>query len=239
MKQLIKKIKSITPLNSDEAIKSITSMLTKQTDPIPLLEKELLHALSIKGEYLVLKLSYEDFQDELKYEKIKHQISQSLSVIVSYEEDGHSFAKIEKFVNYICEISDSKQNSIFSIKKVNKLSQFPIKILFTGILPINQLKMYISRDIYELINSDDAYFIARFDEFRDILSQEIGVPILPVFSHLDDSLAPTEAMLIDPLDERVVSHFFTTETMNKNTIENYLVKLFYIYITLANKSAIH
>ena len=238
MNRLIEKIKDLTPKNTEEAIETITSMVGDESAPILLDEEDLLKALSIKGEYLLLKLRYEDFADELKYEKIKYKISQSLSIVTSYEDDGKSFEDIEKFVNYISTLSTPKQNAIFGIQKVEKLSEYPIKILFSGILPINQLKIHISQDIYDLIHADEDYFIPRFREFREVLSEEIGVPILPVFPKLDTTLKPTEAMLIDLVDGRVVSRFSTAEDMNKLTIEVYLQKLFYIYLTLANKKCL-
>jgi len=232
---LIEKIKELSPKQSEEAIPAITNMLCSCELQAPLSEKSLLQALSLEGEYLVLKMSYDEFSQELIDAKIKYKISQALSIVVCYEEDGSSFEDIKKFVDYISSLTDPKQNAIFGIKKVKNLSSAPITILFSGILPINQLKMHISRDIYELIHSDEEYFKTRFKEFREILSQEIGIPILPVFPMLDKSLEPSEAKLIDLVDGRIISHFWTAEEMNKITIEGYLVKLFYIYITLVNR----
>jgi len=235
MEQLTQKIKKLTPINSSEAIQLITSMIDTQSMFIPLHEDTLLNALSIQGEYLALKLKYEEFDNELKYETLKYKISQSLSVIVSYEEDGKSFSKIEKFVNYIHKFSDSKQNSIFGIKKVDKLSEFPITILFSGILPINQLRMNVGKKIYELIHSDDEYFKPKFQAFRDQLSQEIGIPILPLFPLLDENLKDMEVTLIDLFDGRLISRFETILEVDNNLIDIYLNKLIYIYKRLASK----
>ena len=239
MQALIEKIKELSSENVQEAIESITSMVTPKDAPIPLNQNDLLRALSIHGEYLVLKLHFNDFEDELEFEKIKYKISQSLSVIVSYEDDGASFSNIEQFVHYISDLADPKQNATFGIKKVHTLSEYPITILFSGILPINQLCMHISQDIYDLIHSDEVYFQTRFREFRDTLSLEIGTPILPVFPKLDTSLKPTQAMLIDSVNGDVISRFETLESMNKVSVETYLVKLFYIYICLARKNSSH
>ena len=236
MNQLIEKIEELTPQNTTEAIDSIKSMITAEDAPIALKEEDLLRALSIEGEYLVLKLSYEDFVDELQYEKIKYKISQSLSIVVSYEDDGNSFENIEQFVHYISEYTETQQNAIFGIKKVEKLSEFPVTILFSGILPINQLTMHISKDIYDMIHADKPFFKAHFKAFREILSNTVGVPILPLFPKLDLSLQPTEAMLVDLIDERVVAKFSTQKRMDKITIDNYLQKLFVIYTQLCKKS---
>jgi hypothetical protein len=235
MYKLIKKIEKLTPNNTQKSIDTITNMICTDVMQAKLNEEHLLQALSIKGEYLVLQMSYEDFEKEIHEQKIKYKISQALSVIVCYEDDGSSLNNITEFIEYISSLVDPKQNSIFGIKKVNKLSQTPVTILFSGILPINQLKVHISKDIYNMIHSDEIYFKSRFKEFRNILSQEIGTPILPVFPMLDDSLSPTEARLIDLVDGKVISQFCSAEEMNRVSIESYLVKLFYIYITLANK----
>jgi len=216
-------------------IDTLANMVSTKDTEISLSEDEIRSAVDIHGEFLVLKLSYEDFEDELKNENIKYKISQALSVIVSYEDEGESFESIEKFVYYISSIVDFKQNATFGIKKVSSLSEFPITILFSGILPINQLSMSIGQTLFDLIHSDEDYFTKRFLEFRDILSQEIGIPILPLFPYLDASLEPTEVILKDLLDERLISKFITHEYPDKDTVESYLLKLFYIYKVLANQ----
>ena len=239
MQQLTKTIKESTPLDTKIAIDTITNMTCSSEFHAPLNDDDLNQALSIDGEYLVLKMHYDEFKQELVNETIKYKISQSLSVIVSYEDDGKSYSKIEQFVNYISKLCDPKQNATFGIKKVDKLSEYPITLLFSGILPINQLTMHISQDIHDLIHSDEEYFKTRFQEFRDVLSQEVGIPILPVFPKLNTTLKPTQIMLIDLVTGDVVSRFETVETMDRMSIESYLVKLFYIYITLARKKSQH
>jgi len=236
LKELIEFIQQNCTKSQDEIEKSIKSMICDKNSPIPLNATDLLKALKINGEFLVLNLSYEDFENELKYQKIKYKISQALSVIVRYEDDGNSFKYIDKFVNYISDISDEKQNSTFGVKKVEKLSQFPITILFSGILPINQLKMTIGKKVYDLIDSDRAYFKPRFKKFRDDLSKEIGTPILPIFPIVDKELGEYKVHLIDLLDDRVISEFSICEKANRDTIEIYLLKLFYIYKVLSENT---
>ncbi len=235
MQELKEFILKNTTKNKQEIQKSVLEMHCDFDEPIALSQTTLLDALKIHGEFLVLKLHYDDFTDELQDEIIKYKISQALSVIVTYEDDGSSFEKIEKFVNYIHDISDSQQNSTFGVKRVAKLSEFPITILFSGILPINQLSMNIGQDIYELIHSDDTYFPQRFLEFREILSQEIGIPILPLFPRLDKELKPAQVVLRDLLDNRVISSFELIHNPDKDAVESYLVKLFYIYKILAEQ----
>jgi len=233
MKELTKYIEQNSVKNTQEIKKSILSMYCSENDPIPLGYDKLLDALKIDGEFLVLNLNYNDFEQELKDEKIKYKISQALSVVVRYEDDGKSFEDIKRFVNYINSISDKKQNSIFGVKRVEKLSQYPVTILFSGILPINQLKMSVGKKIHELIHSDDNYFKPRFEKFRDDLSKEIGIPILPVFPKLDKNLGDTEVTLIDQTDGRLISKFESVYKLDKDVVEQYLLKLFYIYKALA------
>jgi len=236
LKELLEFIQENCTNNIEEIENCVENMICDENSPIPLNATALLNALKINGEFLILNLSYDDFENELKYQKIKYKISQALSVIVRYEDDGNSFKHIDKFVNYISDISDEKQNSTFGVKKVEKLSQFPITILFSGILPINQLKMTIGKKIYDLIDSDRAYFKPRFKKFRDDLSEEIGTPVLPIFPIVDKELGDYKVRLVDLLDDRVISEFSICEKADKNTIEIYLLKLFYIYKVLAEKT---
>ncbi|MEA3522561.1 MAG: hypothetical protein U9R50_06275 [Campylobacterota bacterium] len=235
MQELQDCIRENTLENRQEIESCIVNMLCDVNDPIELNEKNLVNALELEGEFLALKLHYDDFDDELKYEKIKYKISQALSVIVRYEDDGNSYENIEKFVRYIHSISDDKQNSTFGVKSVKTLSEFPITILFSGILPINQLKMSVGEKIHELIHSDDSYFIPRFEKHRDAISKEIGIPILPVLPLLDKDLGEYQVRLIDLFDGRLVSEFEVSEELNKDTVEIYLLKLFYIYKVLAEE----
>ena len=236
MIQLKNIIKKRTLSDTKNITQTILNMVCSQEDPIPLKEKTLENALTFHGEFLLLQLGYEDFETELKDEKIKYMISQALSVVVTYEDDGTTFNEIEKFVNYVSIFSDAKQNSIFGVKRVTTLSKYPISILFSGILPINQLEMHVGKKIHTLIHSDDHYFKPRFQEFRDTLSKEINTPILPLFPKLDETLQDTEVILRDLYDGRVISRFTTKERVDKDLVELYLEKLFYIYTVLAENT---
>ena len=212
----------------------ISSMVCTYDDHISLSKEHIDKFAHIDGEKLILKASYEDFEDELETQKIKYKLSQSLSLIVCYEDDGKSFQKIERFVQYIHSISDDKQNSTFGIKKVDRLSDLPITMLFSGILPINQLKMSIGKEIGKLIKSDEAYFKKRFKKLRDDISKEIGIPILPVLPKVDEDLESLEVKLVGIHDGKIIANFWINEYPNKDTLEVYLLKLFYIYKVLAS-----
>ena len=235
MRELIECINQNTIDNADELKTCIGAMVCAKNDPVPLDEKNLLQALSIDGEFFVLKLHYNDFNTEIKYEKIKYKLSQALSVIISYEDDGKSYSDIEQFVKYINNISDDKQNSTFGVKNVNELSEYPITVLFSGILPINQLKMTVGSKIDQFIHSDDSYFKPRFAKHRNDISNEIGIPLLPVLPVLDTELSDFQVRLVDMHDERIISEFSIKESLNKDIIEVYLLKLFYIYKVLAQE----
>ena len=236
MQRLIQCIKDNTTNNTKEIESYISNMVCLEDDPIALSSNSLIDALEIEGEFLVLKLHYNNFDDELKSEKIKYKISQSLSVIVSYEDDGNSYEDIKKFVNYIYENSNDKQNSTFGVKKVKKLSEYPITILFSGILPINQLQITLGSKIHEFINSDDKYFKPRFAKHRDDISKEVGIPILPVLPLLNSELGDFQVQLLDLTDGRLIAQFEADESITKETTEIYLLKLFYIYKVLVEEN---
>jgi len=154
-----------------------------------------------------------------------------------YEDDnGNSFHNITNFVEYIFNNSDEKQNATFGIKSVEKLSEFPITILFSGILPINQLRITVGEEIYKLIKSDDEYYLPRFKKHRADISKEVNIPILPVLPMLDKELGHFQVQLIDLTDAKVISEFEVNEVLNKETVELYLLKLFYIYKVLVENS---
>lgn len=236
MQELISYINENCVNNKEEIKSTLLKMICQSYEPIALDEKNLLDGLKLDGEFLLLKLHYSDFDTELKNEIIKYKISQALSVIVSYEDDGKSFENIEKFVNYIANIADAKQNATFGVKRVEELSDYPITILFSGILPINQLGMQVGQDIYDLIHSDDSYFPQRFSEFRDAISKEVDIPILPLFPRFNKEIKPKQVILTDLLDGRVISSFELVEDPSKDAVESYLLKLFYIYKTLVQQN---
>ncbi len=240
MQKLLESIKNKSFHNTKELQESIVSMICDDTSPIELSQEKLLNALDIEGEFLVLNLHYNDFDDELTTQKIKYKISQALSVIVRYEDDGNSYKNIEKFIKYIYKNSDDKQNSTFGVTRIEKLSEFPITILFSGILPINQLKMTVGVEIDKLIHSDDTYFMPRFQKHRDAISKEVGIPILPILPILDKELGDYQVRLVDLVDERVISEFEVAQALSKETTEIYLLKLFYIYkVLVQDKKASH
>ncbi len=238
MSQLIKCIQEEVTSNVEEVQTCLMNMICDDSQPIPLKEETITQALKIPGEFLGLRMHYDEYESELENEILKYKISQALSVVVSYEDDGSNFSDIKKFVTYMKEISDPKQNFIFGVRNVKVLSSTPITVLFSGILPINQLHMSIGANIYALIHSNESYFKTRFTKLRDDISQEIGITILPLFPQLDNSLKQNQARLIDTLEETVIADFHMDnikEDLDKEALEIYLIKLFYIYKQLASK----
>ena len=237
MQDLIEYIGKNSVNNTQEIEDSILGMVCEEGSPIALSHEKLLSALKLEGEFLVLNLHYSDYNDELENELIKYKISQALSVIVSYEDDGSAYEKIEQFVKYITANVDAKQNAIFGVKKVDKLSPTPVRILFSGILPINQLKMTVGSAIDKLIHSDDKFFLPHFYTHRDAISKEIGIPLLPILPRLDENLGAYTVQLVDLLDGRLITEFEAQSDVNKESIDIYLEKLFYVYKVLAQEKA--
>jgi hypothetical protein len=221
--------KKTAPGHVGEMQETIMNMVCNENQPMPLSEETLCRTLEMKGEFLVLKMRYEDFEKELKEEKIKYKISESLSIVASYEDAGDSLPHIETFVKYIHDLSEPSQNVLFGIRRVERLSDYPVTILFGGILPINQLRIHIGAAIDRLIASHPDYFQPRFKKLRGDLSEEIGIPILPRFPRVDPGLAPHRVRLFDPIENRVISEFEIPPHVEKEGVNVYLLKLFYIY----------
>ena len=218
-----------------EMQETIMSMVCNDNQPMPLSEEKLYEALRREGEFLVLKLTYGDLEREREEQKIKRKITQSLSVLAVFEDDGRSLGNIEKSVKYMHDLVEEKQNFLFGIKRVERLSEFPVTTLFSGILPINQLELYIGEEIDRLIHSDDEHFTPRFRRLREDISETIGIPILPVFTTLDTSLPHDRVRLVQSLDGSVIAEFDTTPHIDRESLEIYLLKLFYIYKQLGRQ----
>ncbi len=56
-----------------------------------------------------------------------------------------------------------------------------------------------------------------------------------MFPALDKELGEFQVRLVDLTDERVIAEFQADEKITKETIEIYLLKLFYIYKVLAQE----
>lgn len=224
-----------TPENVGQMQESVMNMICNESQPMPLSEETICRSLELDGEFFVLKMRYEDFEKELEEGKIKRKISQSLSIVASYEDAGDSLGEIETFVKYIHDLSEPSQNFVFGIQRVERLSEYPVTILFGGILPINQLRMSIGEEIDRLIRSDPDYFQSRFKRLRSDLSEEIGIPILPLFPETNPKLAPGRVRLFDPVEERSVSEFEVPRDIEKEGLEIYLLKLFYIFKELGTR----
>jgi len=236
MKKLLDFIDKNSVNNTLELQECVSAMICSKEDSVPLGKSNLYDALKLDGAFSILKLSYADYENEIKHGLIKLKASQALSMIVSYEDDGESFEEVKMFVEYFSDISDHQQNSTFGVKKVDTLSAFPIKILFSGILPINQLKMTVGKKIDELIHSNDEYFVPRFKKFRDEVTEEIHTPLLPILPLLDTQINDYQIKLVDLHDGKIICDFEVAENFTQTTIDITLLKLFYIYKVLAQEN---
>ena len=215
--------------------KQIEAMVCTQDAPIPLNKNLLVAACRLDGECACILANYEDATQELEEQKLRYKVSEALSVIVSFEDDGSSFNKVASCVEYLSTLCDEKQNFLFGVKNVDKLSAYPIKILFSGILPINQLHLHLGKGIKQFIDSDEMYFKKRFAKLREDISQEISIPILPVVPVINESLGAYEIVFQDPLTGEAVAKLTLDTPLTKESLEPYLAKIFTIYTLLAKQ----
>jgi hypothetical protein len=213
----------------------LMAMRGTQDDPMPLHDADFITSIEGPGEFFILTAAYEDLEAELHLQAIKRHVGESLAIVAAYEDDGNSLPHIENFVRYIHGLSDPSQHAIFGIKKVTRLGEQPVKILFGGILPINQLRMRYGTAIAALLEREKDHFIPLFAELRQQLSQAIGLPILPLFPDTDPSLPPNRVILFDPTNGQTVCRFDVERTDDKKGLDLYLMKLYYTYLTLGEQ----
>ena len=204
-------------------------------DYIALSWEDILCALKIEGSFTLLELTKEDMQQDLQTQNLKYQISQSRGIVAVFEADGENVKEVEEFITHIKSFTDDAQHFVFGIKKVKQLSDTPLKILFSGILPINQLQMRIGEVLQEFIDSDEEYFKKRFRAFRDVLSEALGVRILPVFARKDKTLAPKQIEIREFYGSGIIAKFEIDKPLSHGVVEEYLERIFEIYLSLQRK----
>ncbi len=219
------------PGHAGEMQEAILGMICNESQPMPLSAQELHEALETDGEFLVLRLGYDEVAEELRENRLEETIREALSILISFEDDGGALETIERFIRHFHERLDPRQNFRFGIRRTRTLSDAPVTILFAGILPINQLKITVGTRIAQMIEADRAYFEPRFRELRERLSEEIGIPILPVATDISETIPPGSIRLVDPSEDRVLCRFDVTQP-DREGIENYLMKIYYIYLRL-------
>ena len=231
--QKLKEILQGKTQKADEVYDVVCDMVCSGEDYIALPPESIEAALKLDGEFLLLYLQKEEIEEELQTQQLKYPISESLSIVSMFESDGSNFEQIEAFVALMKSYVDPLQNFVFGVKKVDKLSKTPLKILFSGILPINQLQLSIGSKLYEYIHSDEEYFKAEFLSFRRQLSKALGIPILPVYSLKDEHLAEMEIELKDHKADKTLAKFALDGEPSKELIQEYLKRVFAIYCKLA------
>ena len=223
--------KKTAPGHRGEVQEAVLGMICNESQPMPLSAEEIGEAIRGEGEFLVLKLGYDDVEEELRLKKLEENIGESLSILVTFEDDGEALEPIERFIRYFHERLDPRQNFRFGIKRVEKLGTYPVTLLFGGILPINQLRLTIGTGIAELIAKERDYFEPRFREVRERLSEEIGIPILPVATEVSETIPPNRIRLVDPADGKILCRF-DVERADREGLEIYLTKIYYIFVRL-------
>ena len=221
--------------NVKEIKQSIEEMITNDS-LLPLPAITLQKALECDGEFQIVTMQYDDIENEIKTHSLKHLIKSSLHIVVSFEEDGYCFEKIQQFCEYLYKYSSLEQSLSIGVKKVSNLSKTPVRILFTGMLPINQLEMFIGEKLQQVISEEPEYFEPLFAVVREKITQKIGVPLLPLYPEVDKTLPPYGVKLIDPLDNgKTIIEFEIDECRTKEEIDKYLIKLYHIYVKLAKE----
>ena len=203
----------------------IMGMICNESQPMPLSAEEIYDAMLLEGEFAVFELDYKDVEKELFEKRLQKNISESLSILVTFEEDGRSLTDIESLIRYIHEQLDPLQNFRFGIKRADKLSHFPVKILFSGILPINQLQIFVGKEIGELLEKNSTFLEAELQTIRLELSEKIGTPILPLHFQISSKIPPRRVRLFDPVQKLLLCEFDVDKGW-RDGLENYLRKLY-------------
>ena len=213
----------------------LPQMLTQEGDPIQLRQKEILTTLQKEGEFELHLLTYADMRQELSEPKLPRMIFQSLNIVASFEDDGKHTTLIEDIIVHIHSLLEEQQRFIFGIKRVEKTSRYPMKILFGEILPINQLQARLGTELYNFLDADKDHYIERFKLVRDAISDKIGITFLRLDPQPDASLHPREVHITDPLTEKTVASFLVEGELEKKKIEVYFLKLYSILLQLAQE----
>ena len=206
-----------------------------ENSPLPLTLKDIEEALKIEGDTFFIELKYTDIEKELQEQKVLYKILESYSVVICFEDDGKRYNDIHTLVSFLHNNSPLSINFRFGIKEVEKLSNDPIKILLSGILPINQLEIQIEEKLYKYIEKNKNKLSKKFLKTREILSEKIGFTILPVKYYPSKDMLPQSIKLINPYTKQTICECKATKKTKNidKIIEEHLDKLSMAYINLA------
>jgi len=227
-------VKKTVQENQKDVLQNIDSMICSESE-VSLDDEALYAALEKEGEFFILKAKYEDFDLFSKNEPLDTKLNEALSITICFEDDGNKYEKIEAFVKYIYSHTTQDQKFVFGVKRVDKLSDFPIKILLSEIYPINQLEIHLGRWIANFIDLNEEYFKEHFAYVREKISQEIGIKILPLNRIVGDHLRDNEAFLVDSVTQEKIVAFSIDKCDDKKALDIYLLKIFYIFLKLGAK----
>ena len=217
------------PERTGEMQDAIARMVCNESQPIPLDADALSDALEREGEFLLLQMGYDDFEKEPEERKIEKKLREAASVVATFEEDGTRLDAIEEMLKYIHDRLDGLQSFRFGIRRVERLSDAPVSILFAGILPINQLRLQVGEEVMEMLEAYREHYDPLFENLRRELSEETGVPILPLPAQIDPDAPPRRVRLEDPYTDRVICEFEVAPLIEKEGLEIYMMKLYYVY----------
>ena len=227
-------IKKTLQENQADVLTTIDSMICAESE-LPLREETLYEALVGEGEFFLLKAKYEEFDLSTDNLLLDKKLNEALCITICFEDDGSRYEEIEAFVKYIYTHTEKEQKFLFGVKKVDKLSEFPLKILLSEIYPINQLEIHLGEWISSFLSKNKPYFKEHFAAIRANISQEIGITLIPLNIKTQEDLCKNEVILLDSVTkERIVA--FRVETCDdKKALDIYLLKLYYIFLKLGSK----
>jgi len=219
---------------NDKVKNILDEMSCEDNSYVQLKKDDLKKALLLKGDRLFLKLTYSDLKQEFNEKKIKNKLLEALSISIYFEDDGYMSKEIKQFVKYLHENTQKEQHLQFGIKKVDSLSKYPIKILFSAILPINQLEIIVEKKFYDYVELHRNELEHKFKQFRKTISKEIHIPILPLKHYPSDKLKPYTIKLIDSLTQKTICecNIESVDSDIENIIDTYILKLYKVYLTL-------
>jgi len=234
-KELIELIKSKTLKdNTQSVIENLEAMLCNNGEFD--VDESMLHdALQGRGEFFLLQVRYEDFSSKQEHPLLEKKLKEALCITITFEDDGSQYTNIEEFVKYLYAHTTQEQKFCFGIKKVETLSEYPIRILFSEIYPINQLEIHLGKWIFDFIESDKSYFEQHFAYIREELSRELKIPILALDTKYDAGLDDNEVLLLDSVTKEEIVNFRVEKNEDKKALDLYLLKLYYVFIKLGSK----
>lgn len=213
----------------------LSEMVCNENQPIPLSARDIVETLSRPGEFHVVTLDYEEAQREIETHRLDASLNEALTILACFEDDGRRMSQIEDFVAYLHDKLDDFQRFRFGVKRVTSLSDHPVILLFSEILPINQLRLVMHPDAMRYLMEKEEKLQPHFRRIRYALARKLGIPILPFHRVVDPELPPERILVVDPVSDKTIAQFSVESGLNDETLDIYLEKLIRLYHRLAKE----